>query len=121
MARPKVNTIKNDQGEIIEAIKNNDRAFVWNKVKFIGFGDVKEIDSRYMIFNKAFGSFDPYKNNNFILFYKTYLKYERNNREDSTYFMTTNRSVINTLKSDFISPNEENQQLINDLKSFVRE
>jgi len=120
MARPKMQ-ITNDQGEIIKAIKKGNRAYVWDKVKFIGFNDVNDVDTRYLIFNKAFGSFDPYKNNNFILFYKTYLKYERNNREDDSYFVTNNRTVINTLKSNFISPSEENQELIKELEQWAKQ
>lgn len=118
MPRPK--STPNDQGEIIEAMKRGDRNFVWNKVKYVGYNNIPEIDERFMIFNKAFGSFNPYENNNFIMFYKTYLRYEQNNRADNTYYVTNNRSIINTLKNDFVSPSEENQKLIEDLKSFER-
>lgn len=112
--------IQNDQGHIIEAIKVGDRKYTWEQVKFVGTMSIESIDERFMIFNKAFENFDPYRNNNFILFYKRYLSYNKMNNNDREFSrLTSNRSVINTLKSQASTPTEDNQKLIEDLKLFI--
>lgn len=110
----------NDQGHIIEAIKEGNRHYVWQQVKFIGVSDIREIDERFLIFGKTFDSFDPYRNNNFILYYKKHLNYARMANDDRVYArLTSNRNVINKLKSEVSTPTENNQPIIDDFKLFV--
>lgn len=110
----------NDQGHIIEAIKEGNRHYVWQQVKFVGVMDIQEIDERFLIFNKTFDSFDPHRNNNFIYFYKNNLKYARMYNDDRQFTkLTTNRNVINRLKSELSTPTENNQPIVNDFKEFM--
>lgn len=110
----------NDQGHIIEAIKEGNRHYVWQQVKFVGVMDIQEIDERFMMFNKAFANFDPFVNDNFIYFYKRHLKYNRMYDEDRNFSkLTTNRNVINRLKSEISTPTEGNQPIVDDFKEFM--
>jgi hypothetical protein len=107
----------NDQQDIIEAIKNNDYAYVWERVKQIGYKDVPDVHERYMFFHKAFLDFDPLRNNNFIHFYKTYLNYLRFDR-NSTFRVTEDRANIRRLKEQSISPTKDAKKIIKDLSNW---
>ena len=67
--------ITNDQGHIIEACKNGDTSYVWSQIKYIGVQEEPNPETRYLIFRRAFHDFNPNINNNFIYFYKRYLKF----------------------------------------------
>lgn len=116
--RTKKTTVQtpNDQGLIIEAIKNKDYYAAWEKVKWVGSKDITSIDERYLIFQHAVQLFNPYINNNFIYFYKRHLKgYDLN--QDNTYYVTDTKSILNKLKQDYISP-ENRSKLTEELKKW---
>ena len=98
--------MKNDQEEIINAIKNKKYSFVWDKIKHIGNRDVCDEHQRYLIFFKAIHDFDYTMNNNFILFYKKYLKF-LNFEKYKTFYVSTNKNMIQKLKNQSISPEEK--------------
>jgi hypothetical protein len=119
MRRKRTGGEANDQAKLIEYIKNSDRHHAWEAVKFIGYNDIKDINIRFLVFCKAFERFDPYINNNFIMFYKSALKYAgMSERESEAYKLTSNGNIINTLKIDFCSPKEDLPQIVEDLKEF---
>lgn len=95
----------NDQGYLIDALRKGDYKFVWEKVKYIGYQTVPNINTRCMIFYDIVEDFDYDANNNFIHFYKTRLKYHSAD-ELSTYYVSRNRSIINKLKQEHISPTD---------------
>ena len=95
----------NDQKHIIDALKVGNYAYVWEKVKFVGFRKIDNINDRYSIFCDIVDSFDYERNNNFICFYSTRLGYHAAD-ELSTFFVSRNRSIINNLKNENISPTD---------------
>lgn len=95
----------NDQVEIIELLKQKNYTAVWEKIKSVGYKDVADIHERFLIFYKAALKFNPYRNNNFILFYKNYLKGYRID-QDETFRVSTSRNVIKKLKEQSISPSK---------------
>lgn len=111
----------NDQIHIIKYIKEKEYVKVWEEVKFIGVKDVLDINERYLIFSKAIRSFDPYINNNFIQFYKKYLKGLRLNK-NTTFIVTTTPLIIQELKNEAISPNlkprERRKSKVDSLKKW---
>lgn len=110
--------IKNDQQDIIQAIIDKNDLYVWDRVKYIGYMDVPSINERFIIFNKAIAEFNPAQNNNFIKFYKDYLKFLRFDR-NTTFRVTTNRSIIRKLKEQSISPTKDNHsKIVNELKKW---
>lgn len=112
--------ITNDQGHIIEAIKKGNRHYVWEAVKFVGTMYLSSIDERFLVFNKAFDNFDPHRNNNFILFYRKYLNYQRMSNNDREFSgLTNNRNVINTLMRELSTPTDDEPPLIKDLKQWT--
>lgn len=104
----------NDQGEIIEALKNKNYSKVWEKLKYVGYNDEKNIHRRYIIFKKACNDFNPYVNNNFILFYKKYINYLDFDK-DSTFIATTNYGFIKDLKNENISPSDDRKSMVDQL------
>ena len=112
--------VTNDQGELIEFIKKGDRPRAWESIKFVGFNDVQDIEVRFLVFSKVFDSFDPFRNNNFILYYKNQLRYHKMNIYDkSQYKLTSNRTVINILKAYSCSPTEELPEIVEQLQEFI--
>lgn len=111
---PKKNT--NDQEHIINAIKNKDFGYVWNKLKWIGYDDEKDINMRYIIFLRAIKDFNYKKNNNFILFYKNYIKYLR--FKNNTFVFTDNPLVIRKLKNENASPTDTTKGITKVLKDW---
>lgn len=110
----------NDQDHIVEAIKKGNRHYVWEQVKFVGTMFIRDIDERFLIFNKCFDKFDPERNNNFIHFYRKYLSYNKLTNDDREYSrLTSNRNVINILKSQVSTPTENVQAIIEDLKEWT--
>lgn len=95
--------MQNDQVEIIQYIIEKKYHHVWERVKFIGIKDVSDINERYLIFMKAAHSFKPEINNNFIHFYKKYLRGLRLDKNE-TFLLTNTPSVIRELKNEIISP-----------------
>lgn len=109
----------NDQGEIIENLKKKEFNAVWEKVRLVGFKEVPEINTRFIIFNKAAQNFDPNINNNFIMFYKNYLGYFlKNNANLGYYKLTGNSAIIGHMQSIACSPEEEVPVLVKELLSF---
>lgn len=96
----------NDQGHIIDALKDKKYNYVWEQVKFIGYRQVPDIEERYIFFFKAVDDFNPYENNNFIHFYKKYLSLLKFDKA-STFVVTENRSMIKKLQTNAISPSDE--------------
>ena len=86
----------NDQGEIIKLLKKKKYNEVWEKLKYVGYGDEPNANRRYLMFKKACNDFNPDKNNNFILFYKNYIKYLAFDK-DTTFVATTNYNFIQEL------------------------
>jgi len=111
--------IKNDQGELIQLIKEGKTGQVWAKVKAVGAREIPDPVVRFLVFNKAFVSFDPYRNNNFIHFYKNFIKFHVTNEANAKQFkLTNNRAVINALKMQACSPSDDVPPLIQELMSF---
>ena len=115
MARTKKQT--NDQGEIIKLLKEKKFNAVWEKLKYVGYGDEQNINRRFLIFKKACNDFNPDKNNNFILFYKNYIKYLDFDK-DSTFVATTNYNFIQELKNENISPTNNEHPMVKQLKKI---
>ena len=112
--------IINDQAELIQAIKDKNRYLAWSKVKHIGIKDIQDPDKRFLIFNKAFKSFDPYRNNNFILFFKNMINFERMSEEDRNVCkFTTNRTVINIIKSNSSAPRDNQPIIVEEISQFM--
>lgn len=107
----------NDQGEIIELLKQQEWNKVWEKLKYVGIDDENSMNRRYIIFKKACNDFDPDKNNNFILFFKKYLNY-LNFDKDSTFVTTTNYKFIKELKNENISPTDNPHKMVAQLKKI---
>lgn len=92
----------NGQFEILQAIKRKDFLYVWERLKYIGYTDVADMEDRYILFRQAIEMFDPDRNNNFIGFYKRYIKNRR--EKNATFYITENRNIIKSLKNYNISP-----------------
>ena len=123
MARPKRQLEPgevNDQGEIIEFIKEGKFYSAWERVKYVGYNIVPDMEDRLSVCRRAFKKFDPYKNNNFIMFYKQYLKFFKTSSIDEEHYnITSNQTVINALKTDYISPSNEHKSVITDIKRII--
>ena len=102
----------NDQDKIIEAIKKGDYKYAWDHVKYIGINSEKNMNRRYLIFKKAFNDFDAKRNNNFILFYKNYLRYFKFLDPRATLFTTKYQTIIK-LNEEKISPTGKNKRIKN--------
>ena len=107
----------NDQGHIIEALKQKNYYYVWEQVKYVGYEDEPNMNRRFIIFSRAAKDFDTEKNNNFIYFYKKYLKYLSFSKND-TFFTTDNYRVIQRLKNEHISPSDKQVGLAKYLKDW---
>lgn len=111
--------IKNDQGELIQAIKDGNRSKAWMTVRFIGFKIQPDINERFLIFNKAFDKFDPYKNNNFIHFFMAQIKFDTMREEDRKLcIVTNNRNIINAVKYQQASPKDDLPELTKEVLKF---
>ena len=44
----------NDQAELIENIKNKQKIAAWNKVKYIGYQDIDNMNMRFIVFNMTY-------------------------------------------------------------------
>lgn len=110
--------IPNDQQHIIDALSVCDYAYVWEKVKFVGYKKVADISERYMIFCNVVDKFDYEVNNNFIHFYLQRLTFYNASRND-TYYVPASRGIISKLKSEYISPTDcEDSKITQDLKNW---
>ena len=105
----------NDQGEIIKLLKKKEWNKVWEKLKYVGYSNEPSANRRYLVFKKACADFDPKKNNNFILFYKKYISYLDFDR-DLTFVGTTNWNFIRDLKNENISPTDDVNPMVKQLK-----
>lgn len=108
---------KNDQGEIIKLLKEKNFIKVWENLKYVGYTTENNMNKRFIIFNKACDDFDPFINNNFILFYKNYLKFFKIDK-NSTFIITENFSFIRQLKNEHVSPTGELPQFVKDLEKI---
>lgn len=110
-SKPSTKQTPNDQGKIIKALRNKDYASVWEEVKWIGTGDMADISERRIIFDKCVLAFDPYINNNFILYYKKRLKWNgySNNVECK---LASSRRISEELKRQYISPTDKTSSKI---------
>ena len=105
--------MKNDQEELIELIKQHDYNQAWQHVKAVGYKTVPDVQERFLIYNTAVRKFDPTMNNNFILFYKNALNRSRFNKY-STYYVTSDKDMINRIKRQATSPEKlPDQSIIN--------
>ena len=95
----------NDQQHIIDALSVGDYAYVWEQVKYVGYKKIKDINKRYYIFWDIVDDFDYETNNNFIHFYLKRLDYCKKG-ENSTFYVTSTRSIINNLKTENVSPTD---------------
>lgn len=103
-AAPAENT--NDQGDIIKYIKNGEYDKVWEKVKFVGYRIIPDMEDRYILFHPIISAFKYKENNNFIKFYLSNLGYIKS-YQNQTFLTTSNRGIIKTLIRQGISPDEE--------------
>ena len=110
----------NDQQHIIDALAEKNYKYVWEQVKYIGYKKVADINDRYMIFYDVVEEFDYEKNNNFICFFSTRLGYyAADELHTSTFYVSRNRSIINNLKSEYISPTDcKKSKLTRQLKEW---
>lgn len=95
----------NDQQHILDAIAVGDYMYVWQQVKWIGYKKVADINDRYAIFCQVVEKFDYEQNNNFIKFFLDHLSYSTS-YNNKTFYVSTNRSIINKLKRENISPTD---------------
>lgn len=110
--------VKNDQQHIIEALSIGDHMYVWQQVKYIGYKKVADINDRYAVFCSIVDKFDYENNNNFIKFYLDNLKYVAS-YDNKTFYVSVNRTIINRLKNENISPTEcENSSITKELKNW---
>lgn len=110
--------ITNDQGDIIEALREKNYIYAWEKVKYVGFKDVPDINERHLVFYIAAQRFNTEINNNFIIFYKQYLRYFRLDQNE-TFRVTTSRPNIKRLKEQAISPTKgSDSKIIDELKKW---
>lgn len=114
--------VPNDQEEIIELIKEKKYNKVWGKVKYIGLNQIADITKRRLIFSRAVRNFNPYENNNFILFFKNYLRRSNDGLGNDSFKITTNNKIIKDLKNEAISPTEGGvKTFIENLKTFIKQ
>lgn len=110
--------IENDQKHIIDALSIGDYKYVWEQVKYVGYQKISNIYERYLIFNSVVTKFDWNANNNFILYYKQHLGFNSASKND-TYIFPASRSVIATLKREYISPTDCDESAIaKDLRNW---
>lgn len=94
----------NDQQHIMDALDKGNYDYVWEHVKFVGFKEIPDIYERYSVFCDIVKSFDTEKNNNFIQYYKSYLKYAASNVMNSRIIKSN--GVLNQVKTETISPTD---------------
>lgn len=111
MKKEKKETFENDQGHIIEACKKGDYLYVWKHVKYIGYKDEPDITSRYLIFRKTFEDFNPERNNNFIWFYKRYIKFLRD-----TPTLFTDKRNYEKIIAELDAPTGNASKYVEDIK-----
>ena len=111
--------ITNDQGEIIELIKQKRYKEVWPEVMYIGYNDMPDANERMMAFIKIIQKFDYNKSNNFIYYYKNNLNLQMKNRYQ-TFYVTQSRTIVNKLKRQLDSPtyDNENSYLVKEFKHW---
>lgn len=110
--------VTNDQQHIIDALSIGDYMYVWQQVKYIGYKKIADINDRYIVFCDCVDSFDYKKNNNFIKFYLDRIKYSTS-YNNKTYYVSTNRSIIRSLRNENISPTEcEKSNLTKELRNW---
>lgn len=98
----------NDQDALIEYIKNRNFDVAWEKVKFIGYLLIKDMEDRHIFFQPIAELFDYTKSNNFIQFYLQRLGYIKST-QNVTYLTTCNRNYIKQLLRQEISPDEDSE------------
>ena len=110
----------NDQGHIIEALKDENYMYVWENIKWVGYKQVTDIEERFAIFCKIVEDFDYVINNNFIHWYKTQLNYYKLDNNDSTFYVTTNKNLIKKLQAEHSNPTEcgGKQHMLRELKQW---
>lgn len=111
--------VTNDQGEIIELIKQKRYKEVWPEVMYIGYNDMPDANERMMAFIKIIQKFDYNKSNNFIYYYKNNLNLQMKNRYQ-TFYVTQSRTIVNKLKRQLDSPtyDNENSYLVKEFKHW---
>lgn len=109
----------NDQQHIIDALEAKDYDLVWEKVKYIGYKHISSMEDRYIIFFSIVEKFDTEKNNNFICWYKNYLKYA-NGYDFKGNRLTSNRHIHHILINEYISPTDDcgNSNIAKKLKDW---
>jgi hypothetical protein len=108
----------NDQQHIIDALAVCDYMYVWEKVKYVGYKKVADLNERYMIFCDIVDEFRYEENNNFIHFYLQRLTFYSASKNE-TYFVPLSRGVINRLKREYISPTDcEESKIAKDLRNW---
>ncbi|MBQ8218476.1 MAG: hypothetical protein IJZ79_01890 [Bacilli bacterium] len=110
--------VPNDQQHILDALAVGDYMYVWQQVKWVGYKKVADINDRYAIFCQVVEKFDYEQNNNFIKFFIDHLKYTAG-YDNKTFYVSTNRSIINKLKRENISPTDcEDSSITRELKNW---
>lgn len=114
----------NDQGELIQALKDKQYYKAWSIVKHIGYKTQSNEMVRYVIFMNAASKFDPWINNNFIQYYKKYLSTDTSsmNRKAQAKY-TNNVSINNDMISEAIIPRDPDLEekipvIFTDLRHF---
>lgn len=110
----------NDQKKLINYIKRKEYKKAWEYVKYIGYSDVPNVNERYIIFYRALADFDPKQNNNFILFYKKYLRWFGVDTIQ-TYLVTQDKRIIKRIQEENISPTgKTSEKLVNEFKNWSK-
>jgi len=105
------------QEEIIKLLRKKQWNHVWEKVKYVGYGQEPDINKRYLLFKKACQDFNAKKYDNFILFYKNYIKYYGFDK-NLTFTMTSNENFIHELINESISPTDDAHPMVQQLKQI---
>lgn len=110
----------NDQVKIRRYLRQKNYQAVWEEVKQIGYQIIPDQNMRYMFFCEVVKDFRLKDNNNFIMFYRQRLQYYKTD-ELKTFYATRNRSIINKLKNEHISPTGdcENSRRTKHLKEWM--
>lgn len=103
--------IENDQGQLIQFIKDEDYNAAWEYCKYIGYSMVNDMHLRYIIFYGSVQKFDYNKNNNFILWYKNALEKYRPNYYPGVYVKACKNSV-RKIQNQQISPEDDETKFI---------
>ena len=105
--------------QIIALLKDKKYNTVWSLLKNYGKNINSNTNLRYIIFLDCVKKYDLKKNNNFIAYYLTYLRFIKFNDDTSFYiFSPKNYRIAKKVLNERISPTEESSNYVKDLKDW---